>query len=304
MMDIPAISPPSKRSRKWVAEEFGAGATVVTVKRLTGGITSAMHLLTVVDANGQRHRAVLRRWMESEHTHGALWVRQEAHILEQLAYSDVPSPRVFRIDPTGSSCGEAALLMSHLPGRMELNPSNPDLWLEQFVAMLVRIHNLDVRAPEAESWLNRKSLLVPTWTTRPELWRDAIALMDEKPPKGEQTFIHHDYQHFNLLWQRGRISGVVDWVFGSMGSPSMDVGHCCLNLAVLYSSAHARRFLNLYERESGRTVSAWWEIHELLVYLPGWGDFLQVQAGRRKTVDFTGMHGRVEETLAGSLRRV
>jgi hypothetical protein len=84
----------------------------------------------------------------------------------------------------------------------------------------------------------------------------------------------------------------------------MDVGHCRLNLAVLYSSAHARRFLNLYERESGRTVTPWWDIHELLVYLPGWGEFLQAQAGRRKTVDFTGMHGRVEETLAESLRRI
>jgi len=70
MMDIPEISPPSKRSRAWVAEEFGAGASVVAAKRLTGGITSAMHLLTIVEANGQRHRAVLRRWMESEHTDG------------------------------------------------------------------------------------------------------------------------------------------------------------------------------------------------------------------------------------------
>jgi aminoglycoside phosphotransferase (APT) family kinase protein len=193
------------------------------VKRLTGGITSAVHLLTVEDAHGQRHRAVLRRWMESEHTAGAEWVRREAQILEQLSEKDIPAPRVFRIDPTGSSCGSPALLMSHLPGRMELNPSNSDLWLERYVAMLVRIHKLDLRAPEAESWLNRNSLVVPTWTTQPELWRDAIALMDEKPPEDEQTFIHHDYQHFNLLWQRGRISGVVDWVFGSMGSPSMDV---------------------------------------------------------------------------------
>ncbi len=303
-MDIPEISSPSKGSRDWVAEEFGAGASVVSVKRLTGGITSAVHLLTVDDTRGQRHRAVLRRWMQSEHTDGAEWVRREAHILEQLSEKDIPAPRLFRIDPTGSLCGSPALLMSHLPGRMELNPSNSDLWLEQYVAMLVRIHELDLRAPAAESWLNRDSLVIPTWTTRPELWRDAIALMDEKPPQGERTFIHHDYQHFNLLWQRERISGVVDWVFGSMGSPSMDVGHCRLNLAVLYSPAHARRFLNLYERESGRTVTPWWDIHELLVYLPGWGEFLQVQAGRRKTVDFTGMHGRVEETLAESLLRV
>jgi len=127
--------------------------------------------------------------------------------------------------------------------------------------------------------------------------------MSEDPPVGEQTFIHHDYQQFNTLWQRGRISGVVDWIFGSTGSPSMDLGHCRLNLAVLYSSDHAGRFLELYESASGRKVVPWWDVHELLVYLPGWGEFLQVQAGRLLRVDFAGMHDRVEQTLADALRR-
>lgn len=287
-----------------MAEEFGAGASVTAVKRLRGGVTSAMHLLTVEDAHGQRHRAVLRRWMASEHADGAERVRREAHVLGQLAGTDLPSPRVLRTDPTGSSGGESALLMSYLPGRMELHPSNPERWLDQLVTTLVRIHDLELRAPKAESWLDRERLVVPPWTGRPELWRAAIALMEEEPPPGEETFIHHDYQHFNLLWQRGRVSGVVDWVFGSIGPPSMDVGHCRLNLAVLYSPACARRFLDLYQRESGRRVSAWWDVHQLLVYLPGWGQFLQIQAGRGTIVDFAGMHGRVEETLADALGRV
>jgi aminoglycoside phosphotransferase (APT) family kinase protein len=303
-MDIPEITAPPQAARAWVASEFGAGGSVVSVTRLRGGITSAMHLFTVEDAHGQRHRAVLRRWMDSEHVDGPEWVKREELVLEQLAGTDVPAPRVLRIDPTGSSCGEAALLMSYLPGRMELSPSNPEQWMEELVSMLVRIHALDVRAPEAESWLNRQSLVVPTWSKRPALWREAITLMEGEPPRDEQAFIHHDYQHFNLLWQRGRISGVVDWVFGSIGSPSMDLGHCRLNLAVLYSPAHARRFLDLYERESGRSVNVWWDIHELLVYLPGWGEFLQLQAGRHATVDFEGMHERVEETLADALARV
>jgi aminoglycoside phosphotransferase (APT) family kinase protein len=147
-------------------------------------------------------------------------------------------------------------------------------------------------------------LIVPEWTKRPEIWRDAIALVAQEAPSGDQCFIHHDYQQFNTLWKRGRISGVVDWIFGSSGSPSMDAGHSRLNLAVLYSSDYATRFLELYESASGRKVDPWWDVHELLVYLPGWGESLQHQAGRRLTVDFAGMHDRVESTLAAALRRV
>jgi hypothetical protein len=41
-----------------------------------------------------------------------------------------------------------------------------------------------------------------------------------------------------------------------------------------------------------------------MVYLPGWGEFLQRQAGPRTIVDFAGMHDRVEETLAEAMSRL
>ena len=303
-MFISAPTPPPNEARQWVAEQFGAGARVRTVRRLTGGITSAMHSLSIETATGHLRHVVLRRWVDDDRIEGADRVLRESHILEQLADSDLPTPNVLAIDPTGARCGHPALLMTRLPGRIELAPRNPELWLEELAAMLARIHRADVTAPVAESWLNRDKLIVPEWTKRRAIWRDAIELVNEAPPKGEHTFIHHDYQQFNTLWKRGRLCGVVDWVFGSYGPPSIDVGHCRLNLAVLFSSDYARRFLELYESASERKVVPWWDVHELLVYLPGWGDSLQLQAGRRLNVDFTGMHGRVEETLADALRRV
>jgi hypothetical protein len=54
---------------------------------------------------------------------------------------------------------------------------------------------------------------------------------------------------------------------------------------------------------SGQVVERWWDVEGLLKYLPGWGGFLQQQAGRRLTVDFEGMHERVESTLRAALRR-
>jgi aminoglycoside phosphotransferase (APT) family kinase protein len=263
-----------------------------------------MHSLSIESAQGQRYHVVLRRWIDDDHIEGADRVMRESRILQQLADLDLPTPTVLAIDPTGARCGHPALLMTHLSGRVELTPRNPELWLEELATMLERIHRADVSAPVAESWLDRDKLIIPEWTKRREIWRDAIQLMGEEPPTGEETFIHHDYQQFNTLWKRGRVSGVVDWVFGSTGAPSMDVGHCRLNLAVLYSPDYARRFLELYESASGRKVNPWWDVHQLLVYLPGWGDFLQLQAGRLLSVDFIGMHGRVERTLADALRRV
>jgi aminoglycoside phosphotransferase (APT) family kinase protein len=302
-MFTPAPTPPSSEARRWVAEQFAANAQVRRVRRLTGGITSAMYELVVETSQGERHHAVLRRWIDDDHIEGTDRVGREAHILEQLAHTGLPCPNVLAVDPEGTRCGYPALLMTRLAGRIDLQPRDPAAWLEELASTLARIHRADLDAPEAQSWLNRDRLVIPEWTKRQAIWRDAIDLMDQEPPSDDRTFIHHDYQQFNVLWKRGRVSGVVDWIFGSSGSPSMDAGHCRLNLAVLYSHDHAKRFLGLYEAASGRAVNAWWDVHELLVYLPGWGRFLQVQAGRRLDVDFAGMHERVERTLMDALRR-
>jgi aminoglycoside phosphotransferase (APT) family kinase protein len=299
----PALVAPSDAALNWAARSIAPGATVTSVRRLTGGITSAMHAISVVDRQGRHHRCVLRRWVDDHANDGPDRVVREARILEKLESTEIPAPRVLATDVSGEECHESALLMSYLDGRMELKPTNWNDWLTQFVTMLVRIHDANIEAPLAESWLNRERLIVPKWSGQPDLWRDAFALVQVAPPVSPPCFIHHDYQQFNVLWQRGKLSSVVDWVWGSSGSPGIDVGHARLNLSVLYSSERAQQFLDLYESMSGRTVDRWWDVEGLLKYLPGWGDFVQQQAGRRMTIDFVGMHDRVEATLRSALLR-
>jgi aminoglycoside phosphotransferase (APT) family kinase protein len=262
-----------------------------------------MHVITVVESNGRHHRCVLRRWVDQHADEGHELIPREARVLESLERTDIPAPRVLGLDPNGDECESPALLMSYRDGHVELTPKDPDDWVNQIASMLVRIHHAQIEAPVAESWLNRERLVVPEWSSDPDLWREAFSLMEESPPVSVPCFIHHDYQQFNLLWRRGKISSVVDWVWGSSGSPGIDVSHARLNLCVLYSSELAQQFLDLYESMSGQVVERWWDVEGLLKYLPGWGGFLQQQAGRRLTVDFEGMHERVESTLRAALRR-
>ncbi len=262
-----------------------------------------MHVISVVDRAGRHHRCVLRRWVDRPHHDGPENALREAHILESLEQTDIPAPRLLAVDPDGDECGDSALLMSYVDGHIEMTPEDPEEWLHQMASMLVRIHNTHVVAPVAESWLNRERLVVPAWSARPDLWREAFSLVQGSPPVSAPRFIHHDYQQFNLLWRRGQLHGVVDWTWGSSGPPGNDVSHLRLNLSVIYSSDLAERFLHLYESIAGQKVERWWDVEGLLKYLPGWGGFLQQQAGRRWTVDFDGMHERVEATLQAALRR-
>ena len=129
-----------------------------------------------------------------------------------------------------------------------------------------------------------------------------MAVLETDAPDGD-CFIHSDVQHFNLLWRRERLSGIVDWTSSGRGAPARAVGHCRLNLAVLFSVDWAERFRRAYEAEAGRRLSGWWDLHELALYSDGWQHFIPVQVGGRVPVDLEGMHDRVEELLASTLAR-
>jgi aminoglycoside phosphotransferase (APT) family kinase protein len=193
--------------------------------------------------------------------------------------------------------------MTRVPGHVLLMPRDRERWLQQVAHMIPRIHAVDVAARPYESWIDTSRLSPPPDASRPDLWRAAFALVTEQRPAPRTCFIHRDYQHFNLLWAREQLTGVVDWVQASIGPPDVDIGHCRLNLTLLFSADVAERFRQIYEAEAGRKVDPWWDVHSLLSYGPDWKHFLPYQIDGRAPLDVDHMTSRVEDLLARTLRR-
>ena len=189
--------------------------------------------------------------------------------------------------------------MSRVPGRVVLGTDEE--YLRRLAAVLPEIHALALEVPPYQSWGSQRER--PAWAERPDMWDEAFRVHAASAPPADVCVVHRDFQHFNVLWSRGRVSGVVDWVEASQGSPDVDVAHERLNLALLHSVEVAERFRLLYEAEAGRTVDPWWDLHELVSYLPGWGHYLATQVNGAMPVDERGMHARVEALLAAVLAR-
>jgi len=288
----------------WVEQTLGSSAGVVGWKRLTGGLTSIVHRLTV-ERSGHREEYVLRWW--DPDSEWAEWIARavplETAVLTKLEGSGIPAPRVIG-STTDAALGGRAVLMTRLPGRMHLMPRDRERWLRQMAQMLARIHALDLNGKPFESWLDRSQLSPPPDASRADVWREAIALVAEERAPTRACFLHRDYQHFNMLWSRERLTGVVDWVEACVGSPDVDVGHCRLNLTLLFSADVADRFRAIYEVESGRSVDTWWDVHALLSYGSAWKRFLPIQIDGRAPLDVQGMTGRMEQVLERALRRL
>jgi aminoglycoside phosphotransferase (APT) family kinase protein len=249
---------PPPEALAWVAKAIGRGAKVASSHRLRGGSSGAMHAIDVVDRRGRRHALVLRRfivpnWQDPK------YARREANALELLRSTLVPSPRLVALDADARFCDVPALLMTRLPGRVDLKPRDMRAWLAKLAAPLPAIHAVrGNRAVQAYApYTAPAEFSIPRRATHRDAWRKVLAVAQGPAPASERRFIHRDYHPANVLWQRGNITGIVDWTNVSMGPPEVDVAHCRINLVALYGVEAADAFLEAYSAAAGAQVSAW-----------------------------------------------
>ena len=276
---------------------------------MTGGLVAAVHRLTVVTGAGSQ-AVVLRQYQQetgdpARRTELAGRVLAESRMLDAAAAADLLAPEVLAVSATGGDTGgHPAIVMTRLPGHVFLSPTDPRSWLRQIAATAARIHHAPVAAPGYQRWTEPERLTAPASSSRPGLWQAMRDVLCGDGGSAESGFIHRDFQHFNFLWRRGRLTGVVDWGYAATGPPSIDTGHCRLNLAVLFSADWAEQFRLAYEAEAGRRVDPWWDLEALASYSDHWRDFIPIQVDGRAPVDGAGMTARVEEVLAATLGRL
>ncbi|GAB3928181.1 hypothetical protein GCM10011575_11720 [Microlunatus endophyticus] len=295
--------PMSDQALNWVLEQwarprFGDGAIIESVERLVGGITAAMDRIVARSADGGRHRAVLRRWI-GHRVHVEDHLDAETGALQALAGHRIGAPELISVDRSGRLAGVPSVLMTEVGGRVELAPADLDSWVRRLARVQASIHELPpTLAGAREGWFDPGVDL--GWITDTGLRRAALQAADG-PMDGQRVFVHGDYQHFNVLWTDGRVTGVVDWTMAGVGPRGIDVGHCMLNLAGLFSAATAENYLQCYQRAAGVRVDPRAVLRALLIWSPEWLDFIPVQVAGRAAVDLAGMSGRVAEAVRRTL---
>src|SRR5262245_21743541 len=186
---------PSAETLAWVAASMGRGSRIVGYRRLTGGVCSAVHRLTV-ERGGERTFVVLRQYPGGLGMEGTL--ETEIANLGVVAGSGLPVPSVLAADVAGASTGGApALLMTRLRGHVDLDPADPRSWMTRIAELAASLHSLDLPAktfrPWTDSWIApRDGFQVPADAPRPAVWKAAFGVMAAPPPNDTAVFLHGD----------------------------------------------------------------------------------------------------------------
>jgi aminoglycoside phosphotransferase (APT) family kinase protein len=255
--------PPTERARRWVEKVAGRGAKVVRVRRLSGGTSSAVHAVDVSRSSGPVLRLVLRRhlllhWLQEEPD----LAEKEARNLQLLERVGIAAPRLVAVDPNGADCDVPAVLMTRMPGHLDVKPRDLETWLRRMAQLLPPIHAIEpgpFRIQRWKIWDDMRKMSPPAWSARKRDWERLIEIVRGPWPDYKSRFVHRDFQHYNVLWARGRPTCLLDWINASMGPVELDFGHFRYNLLGDFGFEAAERFLVHYREVTGDEPDPFWE---------------------------------------------
>ena len=245
-------APPSTQGLRTMAHAVARGSRIDRVRRLGGGISSATSAVRLRTRAGQALDVVLKRYRRT----GARdeWTR--LRFAQKLA---VPAPEPLALDARGEWFGTEALVMRRLPGRPDVRPGDIARWLDEIARTQIAIHSSGTRlvpaslraSPFSDRWTRHRNL------EQAPLVEDAVRRLRRRfrgATARELVVAHGDSHPGNLLWLRGRISGVTDWQFAGIRPRGYEVAYMRADIAILLGVGAAQRYGRAYEQLLGRAV--------------------------------------------------
>ncbi len=233
-------------------------ARVVNTDPLPGGLSSAVHRVTIEAGSSEPHDVVVRRYTLHDWLVREPHIPQhEAHVLELLGSLDlgVATPDLLAGDVDGSETDVPTIVMSHVDGRPDISPLDPWAWAEKLAECLAGINAVPPPEglPPYARWDDPERPR-PRWLERHDLWDTATSAVGGPLPAHDVHFLHRDFHPNNVHWSDGEIVGVVDWLGACVGPVAGDVSHCRWNFAMLHSHELADHFLEHYRLITGFTA--------------------------------------------------
>jgi len=199
----------------WLAKHVEGFAAPLEVELFRGGQSNPTYLLTTPGA-----RYVMRskpgpsaRLLPSAHA-----IEREFRVLEALARTELPVPRVYALCENESVIGRAFYVMEHVAGRVLWDQSLPQASREERAAIydemnrvIAALHSID---PESIDAMNRLIEWLP----------------QHVPPGDETAIVHGDFRLDNLVFdaEAPRIRAILDWELSTLGHPLADFSYHCM----------------------------------------------------------------------------
>ena len=243
--------------------EVWPGAALRSARRLTGGVSAQVYALEVAHSSGALAQVVVREHapVESHYT-----AELEFLLLKALHSLDLPVPQPILFDARCTLAATPFVIMAAIPGSSVIPTGEAFEYIDEMASQLFRIHQAPIQnLPALPSRLDPLPEVFEYLPTAAE-WgglKARLRALTDTGFKGAPCLLHGDYWAQNLLWEQGRITGVLDWEDAAIGDPLSDVAGASVELRYLFGREGMQRFIAAYSALSSvdPTRLALWQVY-------------------------------------------
>lgn len=225
---------------------LGADVTHVDqMRRLSGGASQETWKFDAVTPSARRELILRRAASETGtgHDSQAIGLSGEAKVLAELSGENLPVPDVVYVSTPDEPLGDA-YIMTCLKGetiprkilRSICTESDGAQLAQDCGRTLAQLHGLN---PERFAFLptagcteqlnQYRDILSSLNVDRPILELALQWLSQNQPDPVKPAFVHGDFRLGNLMVEKARLSGVLDWELCHLGDPREDIGWLAVN---------------------------------------------------------------------------
>jgi len=245
---IPELQDVSGALLSWLEDHVDGFCGPARMAKFRGGQSNPT--FKVIAASGDY---VLRRQPPGVLLHSAHAVDREYRVMQALAGSEVPVPRMYALCTSPKVIGSMFYVMEFAEGRIFWNPTLPELGsraeraavYDEMNRVLAALHSIDVSAAGLDDYGkpgNYFARQLARWSGQyraSELkpiaaMEELMAWLDTHQPAddGRVSLVHGDYRLDNLVFHglEPRIVAVLDWELSTLGHPLADLAYQCMQL--------------------------------------------------------------------------
>ncbi|MHB2263850.1 phosphotransferase [Aliihoeflea sp. PC F10.4] len=239
----------------YLATEVDGFHSLRDIAKFDAGQSNPTYLLTA-----ESGRYVLRAKPPGELLKSAHQVDREFRVMEALAETDVPVPRVLHLSGEASPIGRMFYVMEYVEGRIFWDPALPDAAdngeraaiYDDMNKVLAALHSIDLKKTGLSDFGkpgNYFERQFSRWsaqyraseTQRVDAMETLIAWLEANalPDDGRVSLVHGDYRLDNMIFapEEPKVVAVLDWELSTLGHPFADLAYQCMQWRLPNSSA-------------------------------------------------------------------
>jgi aminoglycoside phosphotransferase (APT) family kinase protein len=232
---------------------------LVGARRLPGGVSAEVTLIEVERPDGEIEEMVLRRHGPVDLQQNPNVAEDEYRLLEITGRSGLVTPKPRFLDQKCDIFPTAYVVLEYLVGETEFEPVDVIDYVSQMARHLTYIHEIDCVQQDLTFLRDQTALYAQKFesgpghrdgATREEKTRAALEAVWPLQSNNIPVLLHGDYWPGNVLWENGKLAGIIDWEDAQFGEPLADLANARLELLWAFGEDAMDSFTDAYKSVS------------------------------------------------------